>query len=425
MIAKVVTIYLLTTVIAAAQHQNSGLKHFDLECPTGLMARGTTWYAKPKPFERPEYSAKISICVNCQPAKRSNYQWIEICFANTEDILGGQFVWMTLSCKDEKNFRRSNICDYSEPICGLNFKMGHANLASALNDSQPIPCTSIRSIYSGNLTMLNYDIDLMCPKKSRLFGFGRFKLPTSNGFIPVFSVLCKSEELDKSHRHLISISAMGRSNDTEMFFLFSKNPYCPQNTIFASGGRCIVSDANVSSCGIKWKPSQNGEILLLPCGFDEGNQSSEEYYQDYNLKLAIAVTFSTITLMCIITAAIVISVQRKKSAIRRSRENQNQNSERSSTSQKFSGHPEQINQQPYNEPYEELLLDHLRISQNNFQLSGSDPQIQYMYTTEPDGISKTLREEVTNTGLATRHQGQAENATREYIYTTEPDTNAK
>ena len=184
-----------------------------LVCPEGLIAAGFSRYYKP--FRAyPDgilMPQDFSICVNCKPEKEEPYQWIEICFANNDDPLRGNFYWETKSCKDrpsdDSNKILLGICQDEKLVCGLTIATGRPTLKLAINGVQSIPCTKgmtdpaaftdnqPESVGYGILNptvvtetksnIVNYDVDLACPINSTLLGLERFKLPASDGSIPV------------------------------------------------------------------------------------------------------------------------------------------------------------------------------------------------------------------------------------------------
>jgi len=164
----------------------------DLVCPEGLLAKGLSWYSVPN-------SQNFSICVNCKPEKEGPYQWIEICYANNENTLGGLFVFKTQSC-EEKSFYDSNLlikkmCQAENSVCGLTLTTEMPTLEFALKTVQSLPCanamtdTAIMTEIKPNI--VGYDVDLACPEKSTLSGFQRYNLPASRGSIPIISAVCK------------------------------------------------------------------------------------------------------------------------------------------------------------------------------------------------------------------------------------------
>ncbi len=73
-------------------------QHLSLVCPEGLMAKGFTWYAQTiNTISDKDKSQNFSICVNCKPESNENYQWIEICFSNNDNILGVYFINILLT----------------------------------------------------------------------------------------------------------------------------------------------------------------------------------------------------------------------------------------------------------------------------------------------------------------------------------------
>ncbi len=256
-----------------------------LVCPKGLQAKGISWYYVQK-------STNFSICVNCKPENESSYEWIEICYANNENPLGGHFLWNTHLCENYNNFDGSNqlllkICQAK--ICGLKFSTGIPQiLAFALGSVQSIPCANgvPESIPCTNSlpeptviteikpNIVGYDIDLVCPEKSTLLGFERFNLQYLSSLIPVLSAVCHLNDTKKDN--YILIYAKGKWNDPVMMKLFAKNPGCPSELVTAGGTRCNFKKKNSNYCGLRWNSttSEQPNFDFLTCPKINNNTKS-------------------------------------------------------------------------------------------------------------------------------------------------------
>jgi len=255
-----------------------------LVCPDGLLAKGLSWYVKPDNSTKNIFnSVYFSICINCKPGKESPYQWIEICFANNENPLGGQFIWKTQSCED-KSYNEFNellpeICKEDKPVCGLIVTTGMKTLENSIEKAQPIPCkngSANKTPVKENLSRsISYDVELACPEKSTLFGLERFSMPASNDYIPVLSVLCKLN--DNNNEHMIFIYAKGKLKDSEMMQLFAKSPDCPMPSQKVNGTRCELMESPSEFSSLRWdSTSENSTIKLLNCS--NGNETDPQAY---------------------------------------------------------------------------------------------------------------------------------------------------
>jgi len=242
-----------------------------LRCPDGLLAKGLSWYGKfitDNPGENIFNSKYFSICVNCKPEKESPYQWIEICLTNNVNPLGGSFTWKTQSCEDKPNDAFNEllpvICQEGKPVCGLIVTNGMVTLNKSIEIAQPIPCTNgvanPRAVKENQDRSIGYDVELACPEKSTLLGLERFQLPASDGFIPVFSSLCKLN--DNIKEHVIFIYAKGKLNDEGLLQLFAKSPNCPIPSQKGNGTRCELMESPSEFCSLRWDSTT---IKLLNC----------------------------------------------------------------------------------------------------------------------------------------------------------------
>jgi len=278
-------ILLLMNLIASVKSQISE-DQVTLVCPDGLQAEGLSWYGKPPDNSNKNiiYSKYFSICVNCKPENDSSYQWIEICFANNKDPLGGPFIWKTQSCgnktDDELKDLLPVICQKDKPVCGLIVTNGMETLTKSIEIAQPIPCANVTA--NPTPTKLNldrsigYDVELACPANSTVFGLERLSLPTSYGYFPVLSVLCKLN--DKIKEHMIFIYAKGKLNDSKMMQLFAKSPYCPMPSQKGNGTRCELMESPSEFCSLRWdSTSENSTIKLLNCS--NGNEIDPQAYE--------------------------------------------------------------------------------------------------------------------------------------------------
>jgi len=266
-------------LIAAVKSQDQ----MDLFCPDGLMAKGFSWYyvSLPKrnkphkiiPGESLNISQKFSICINCKPEKEGPYQWIEICYANNENTLGGQFVWKTQSC-DETPFAGYPLDDSKEPflkICqaensiyGLTLTTGIPTLKETLSTVISIPCpygtTDPNVITKIKPNNFEYDIDLACPKNYNLLGFERFFIQKVDSFIPVLSAVCQLNDTIK--KNLILIYAKGKLNDSKMLLTLTKYfSYSEKLDCATKGTRCNLKKRESNYCGLRW----NSTFYFLNC----------------------------------------------------------------------------------------------------------------------------------------------------------------
>ena len=292
-----------------------------LVCPEGLLAKGFSWYGQPiiripvksdDAFQKNSmdsqadnilsskkytYSQKISMCVNCKPEKESRYQWIEICFANNENILEENFNWETKSCEDQP-FDDSDellpkICQDYRPVCGLTVTIGIPTLKFAIKEVQTIPCTNgitDPTAFTDNQTKsVSFDVGLACPVNSTLFGLERFKLPASDGSIPVLSALCRLNNYTKEH--MIFIYAKGKLNDAQMHELFAKSPGCPFNSVLGKGTRCNLKESQSKFCSLRWHSttSEKPIIDLLKCPCMKIKQQQQESAKENNQYIYIII----------------------------------------------------------------------------------------------------------------------------------------
>jgi len=268
--------------------------NFALVCPKGLLVEGISWYYKPRENVSNE---SFSICVNCKPEKEGNYQWIEICFANSENPLRLSFGWHTLSCEN-KPFNGTHqilqkICQENKTVCGITVKTGTSMLDQVLRSVQSIPCKNIvTNPYVNTLIITNtanYDVDLVCPENSTLFGFERFYLPDSGGKIRVLSALCKLNENINSC--LSIIHAKGKLNDTRIMDLFYKNYSGPINSVNGNGTRCILLESSSNIFSLRWHSTtcENTKIEYVNC--------SKIYAKEPTANVSVPPTLASTTLL--------------------------------------------------------------------------------------------------------------------------------
>ena len=239
---------------------------FPLTCPNGMRGIGYSWYANNATRDVYE-SARFSICVQCQPEERSKYDHIEVCLANTKNILSGIFQFDSIKC--DSIFVSHSICNLASPHCGLSLNPKSHTLRDAVWTSETIECENKDSSYTIN-TNRGYDIELLCPEGSSFSGMERFSLPLKNRFFaPVLSLLC--QPTDKHLRnHTILVNAMGIKNDTELIEAFLRNPNCPAKTIKATVTRC-VSGIKTDNCGLNLTTSDSTNFsfeVISDCRFN-------------------------------------------------------------------------------------------------------------------------------------------------------------
>ena len=251
-------------------------------CPDDLLAKGFSWYVQTNTTNSGESlidSQNFSICVNCKPEREHPYQWIEICYAKNGDILGGGFQWETKSCKDEP-FDDSNeilkeICQNEIPVSGIIVPTEMLTLGLALKRVRSIPCKSVITNVTNTTEIepynVGYDVDLLCPKNSTLYGKEKIVLPgfdelqSSYGEILVFSAIC---ELNNNiNEDLIFVHAKGKLNDEEMKQLFSKSTDCPFQSYKGQGNRCNLNESESEYCSLRWSQTltEKPVIDFLKC----------------------------------------------------------------------------------------------------------------------------------------------------------------
>ncbi len=254
---ETITIYFIfLVIISSVKTQVLEEDSVDLVCPEGLLAAGFTWYnISLRDFYggNTQASQKFSICINCKPETKERYQWIEICFANNENPVGGEFTWETQMC--DKTFDGTNqflldLCQSGRPVCGLTLTTGMPSLKLAISGTKAISCKNQTTIRENHLQIAGYDIDLDCPENSTLLGMERYNLPASDDVIPVLSAFCKVNNYTKEH--MIFIYAKGKSQDKEMMKLFGKSPGCPSNSVKGGGTRCNITDSTKNYCKLRW-----------------------------------------------------------------------------------------------------------------------------------------------------------------------------
>jgi len=229
-----------------------------LVCPEGLLAKGISWYYVPLRRtlgESLNNTKNFSICVNCKPRNDGPYQWIEICFANNENPLGGQFELKTQSCEDKPVGRFNQllyeICKDDKPVCGLTITTVTTELESALRSVHTIPCTNGTSFTEIDHQSSGHDIDLTCPENSTLYGLERFFLPVLQGSIPVLSALCEPNYNTKTG--MIFIYAKGKVNDTKMKQYLNMIQNCPFDFVKVEGTtRCQSWESPSKFCSLRW-----------------------------------------------------------------------------------------------------------------------------------------------------------------------------
>jgi len=252
---------LLVHLLASVKTQPLEKDQVALICPIGLLAGGMSWYYH-------QSMRNFSICINCKPNREGHYQWIEICFANNEEPLGGAFTWYTQSC-EKKPFVHANqfmqeLCQETKSVCGLSIKTGTATYKEALRSVQSIPCPNFISDPTAIVSIMpntaDYDVELVCPENTTLFGFERFYLPISGGKIPVLSAICKLKDNFKDS--WIFIHAKGMLNDNRMMDSLYKHETCPNLFVKDGGTRCKLRDKSSSMfCSLKLHSTSNKAIF--------------------------------------------------------------------------------------------------------------------------------------------------------------------
>jgi len=229
-----------------------------LVCPKGLVAQGNSFYIKPINYTQSGSAEGFSICINCLPEKEGLYEWIEICFANNENPLGGPFAFVQQSCENKNSEYHNQFiqdkCQDNKSVCGLSVKTRTSTLELALKSVHSRPCTNGVTNPNVNVAFMPntayYDIDLVCPENSTLFGLERFYLPDSGGIIPVLSALCTMK--DNIKNSMIFIYAKGKLNDTKILDLLYSPPDCPFNSVNGKDTRCILLESPSKFCSLRW-----------------------------------------------------------------------------------------------------------------------------------------------------------------------------
>ncbi len=265
--ALIIAFILLLHLIALVKTQSLEKDQVALICPKGLLTGGVSWYYQAN-------KKNFTICINCKPEREGHYQWIEICFANNEEPLAGPFGWYSQSC-EYKPFVPANqfmqkLCQDNKLVCGFSIKTGIATYQKALRSVQSIPCLNVISDPTAIVSIMpntaDYDVELVCPENTTLFGFERFYLPISGGKIPVLSAICKLKDNFKDS--WIFIHAKGMLNDNRMMDSLYKHKTCPNPSVKDGGTGCkFLEKSSLQFCGLKWHSTRNEESIfeLLNC----------------------------------------------------------------------------------------------------------------------------------------------------------------
>ena len=232
-----------------------------------MTAKGPNVYVK-KNYGSLYNSTKFAICVKCHDSHDSDFDSIEVCLSNDDELMPKFDDSRKDNCDVKSNvtnyFKISKSCQStSETVCGLILNASNKQLGLALVDSVAIECSNL-SKPKNESDLGPHEIDLKCPKNSTAIGLEKFGMQFS-----VIALLCKPNN-EPLNRYFIYINVFGK-DDGKREIPFDNNSDCPiESQVIVGKKRCTLEENENKFCGLRWKKpgKNNSKIEFTMCAND-------------------------------------------------------------------------------------------------------------------------------------------------------------